>query len=860
MFPADDGSVVAPSLAFHSVAWMGDGSQLRLTAFGGSLSARTRTSSKWNSPSVGLRTSGREEEVLDVIQSNQIFMWNPTLCGLSLESNPDPNCGPNTIEDVAPCGVPLQTGLLTLIVSNLTETQEFVILVNDALSGNLLMTLTNDQQMSNGFRVVFLLFDFENRLVVSVDQLPMWKDPMDVMVKVENGFRSQVSLCALRSSGNFSQESDICNLSLPIPLPSPTLLAPVAPASPSYTANITVALTTQAKSGTISWVDTTLILQDLSLFSSNCPEVLWTTKVPRACYAYSAWNQASATSCKQFISVPLVQLGCMKNFRLVALDDRTRVIVATSEDFKVHAEAPANIVPVLIETGTIKVTLSHDSCISQPEEWRSPAIGIRVSVEQYNVPISPPLPGNSGNPASYTFVNANLCQLSNQYGDTVLQVYTSVRHRLHFHHPTTTYPLSVSCLPTVYFSGSEFAGSRIVSSLQSQTNPNHQIQLPVAYDGIQPLFCCGLLTMTSSQGLFPSPSLAGLASPGPNSTCQFLIVPASPSHIVHLVLDRSGMMPQDRISVFFNSQLIGTRYGPDSVNWTVSVQARNVLVTFRSGSGLHPLGAGFIATYTSEQLDPSVYMVMMAVVIFVVSTILLVGVMFTWRHTSLLNRCLGCLGIFCLRPPRGRRARASDEVQVEVVTVPVPQSLQLAARPTRCLSHSMMAKLPILTYTKPSPALGCTPEQLEEEEGVCSICLSEYEHGQAIRKLPCSHQFHNDCIIPWLKRERTCPYCKADIAIALAGVPSHPAQMLQMPRPIDRQPRTSPIRQEFDSVTHADTSDISAVNLSTSSNIFTQVELAADEDHDTDIIPMTDEEFGSTSTLSLVTHEEELAI
>ncbi|XP_004648453.1 E3 ubiquitin-protein ligase RLIM-like [Octodon degus] len=39
----------------------------------------------------------------------------------------------------------------------------------------------------------------------------------------------------------------------------------------------------------------------------------------------------------------------------------------------------------------------------------------------------------------------------------------------------------------------------------------------------------------------------------------------------------------------------------------------------------------------------------------------------------------------------------------------------------------------------------------------CSMCLTEYTEGSVIRTLPCSHEFHVQCIDPWLLENSTCP-------------------------------------------------------------------------------------------------------
>ena len=45
----------------------------------------------------------------------------------------------------------------------------------------------------------------------------------------------------------------------------------------------------------------------------------------------------------------------------------------------------------------------------------------------------------------------------------------------------------------------------------------------------------------------------------------------------------------------------------------------------------------------------------------------------------------------------------------------------------------------------------------------CNICLENFEVGNILRVLECNHEFHENCIITWLKSNNTCPICRHEL-------------------------------------------------------------------------------------------------
>lgn len=56
----------------------------------------------------------------------------------------------------------------------------------------------------------------------------------------------------------------------------------------------------------------------------------------------------------------------------------------------------------------------------------------------------------------------------------------------------------------------------------------------------------------------------------------------------------------------------------------------------------------------------------------------------------------------------------------------------------------------------------CLYHKVGSNCSTCAICLENFRRAEVCRVLPaCHHQFHAQCIDPWLSKRFTCPTCRA---------------------------------------------------------------------------------------------------
>uniref|UniRef100_A0ABM5F1A4 RING finger protein 215 n=1 Tax=Pogona vitticeps TaxID=103695 RepID=A0ABM5F1A4_9SAUR len=77
------------------------------------------------------------------------------------------------------------------------------------------------------------------------------------------------------------------------------------------------------------------------------------------------------------------------------------------------------------------------------------------------------------------------------------------------------------------------------------------------------------------------------------------------------------------------------------------------------------------------------------------------------------------------------------------------------------LKQHIAQKLSALKTRRYHP--GKPPRSWAHEIDSCAICLDHFHKNQCLRVLPCLHEFHRDCVDPWLFLQQTCPLCKHNI-------------------------------------------------------------------------------------------------
>lgn len=152
------------------------------------------------------------------------------------------------------------------------------------------------------------------------------------------------------------------------------------------------------------------------------------------------------------------------------------------------------------------------------------------------------------------------------------------------------------------------------------------------------------------------------------------------------------------------------------------------------------------------------------------------------------------------------------------------------------LRKDQLKKLPIHKFKK------------GDEYDVCAVCLDEYEEGDKLRVLPCSHAYHCKCVDPWLtKTKKTCPVCKQKVVPSQGDSESDSDSSQEDNEVSENTPLLRPVPS-------ASTQSFGAVSESRSQQSIVESS-SDDEDDDADDSDSSDEEHNTGTVVVQLQHD-----
>ncbi|CAN6373850.1 unnamed protein product [Urochloa humidicola] len=105
-----------------------------------------------------------------------------------------------------------------------------------------------------------------------------------------------------------------------------------------------------------------------------------------------------------------------------------------------------------------------------------------------------------------------------------------------------------------------------------------------------------------------------------------------------------------------------------------------------------------------------------------------------------------------------------------------------AAGKTPLSIDELLESIPDVAYSgyNELPPAADADDKYSRERDWCAICVAPYESGEACTVLPgCTHTFHKPCVGSWLRKNNTCPLCRATVTVVPAAAARHPSSRRQ---------------------------------------------------------------------------------
>ncbi|KHG29072.1 E3 ubiquitin ligase BIG BROTHER-related -like protein [Gossypium arboreum] len=113
--------------------------------------------------------------------------------------------------------------------------------------------------------------------------------------------------------------------------------------------------------------------------------------------------------------------------------------------------------------------------------------------------------------------------------------------------------------------------------------------------------------------------------------------------------------------------------------------------------------------------------------------------------------------IFTLEDHGGHSQDTWEEVDPDELSYEELLALgEVVGTESRGLSADSLASLPSIKYKAGSSQTGSNDS--------CVICRVDYDDGDSLTVLSCKHSYHPECINNWLKINKVCPVCSAEVS------------------------------------------------------------------------------------------------
>lgn len=83
----------------------------------------------------------------------------------------------------------------------------------------------------------------------------------------------------------------------------------------------------------------------------------------------------------------------------------------------------------------------------------------------------------------------------------------------------------------------------------------------------------------------------------------------------------------------------------------------------------------------------------------------------------------------------------------------------------------LVTALPTREYALPRARTRHAVRARDEAIPQCVVCQFQFEDGAQLKRLPCLHEFHDECISQWLCRSMCCPLCNHNVLVSAASLP-----------------------------------------------------------------------------------------